>query len=44
MHNNMHITQSLYPQSFLANSVPGSVTREYHPKIRGRSQLLQRIF
>jgi len=24
MHNNMHITQSLSPRSFLANSVPGS--------------------
>jgi len=23
MHNNMHITQSLCPQSFAANSVPG---------------------
>jgi len=25
MQNNMHITQSLFPQSFLANSVPAAI-------------------
>jgi len=34
MHNNAHITQSLFPQSFLANSVPATIQRlsSLHPQ------------